>query len=385
MRVLHYSKFFSPVSQTFIYDLILQLDEIGVANTFAAGKLVNREERPYARALELPDSAPGLFVTGWKKVMHRTGLREYDRKAEERDSNRVHLKKLAFHLKPDIIHAHFGPHGYTALPVAKDLHIPLVVSFHGFDAFQLPHNPYWKHRLHTLFRGASRITVVSNLMKNHLCALGCPPGKIKVIHVGKKMDDYPFNPKRNNEIRNFISIGRLSAKKGHDDTISAFEILHERHPQLRLKIIGEGEQEEELKSMIATAGLESTVELLGSMDHRTAKKYLAEADAFILCSKQAPNGDQEGIPTVLMEAQALGVPCISTFHSGIPEVIPRENYWMLAEEGNPHDIALKIEGLIAQPKEVIYDAVLKGRVKTENEFCLEKETLKLKELYQSIL
>jgi len=382
MKILHYCGTFSRLSQTFIYDVILQLDEEHLSNVVVANKLSNRVDRPYANVIELP--AGQTIGTLLKKLLGKLRICKYNWREDAEKKKAQDLLKVINQEKPDVIHAHFGTHGCVVLPVALELGIPLVVSFHGFDAFRLPHEKGWSAKYRNLFAGASVVTVVSQLMKAHLIKLGCPPEKLQVIHVGKKMRDYAFREPQANAIRSFVSIGRLTAKKGHEDAICAFQKVLKTHPELSLEIIGTGEQEPELKALIGDGPLQQKIKLSGALSHPETKKRLAASDAFILCSKTGTNGDMEGVPTVLMEAQAMGLPCVSTIHSGIPEVIPAENQWLLANEGNVNAIADKILKLVQTGQADLEEVAKRGREKVEREFNLETEVRKLKELYQQL-
>ena len=121
------------------------------------------------------------------------------------------------------------------------------------------------------------------------------------------------------------------------------------------------------------------------MSHDQVKHELTVADAFILCSKTAPDGDREGVPTVLMEAQAVGLPCVSTRHSGIPEVIPEKNQWLLAEEGNITEIANRMERLVDISIDQLRRVVQRGRSKVEKDFNLTKEVEKARSLMAGLL
>jgi len=386
MKVLQFCRQFSPVSQTFIYDVVLQLDEIKVNNVIVTNVVVNEKERPYSKdkILVLPKIKQNPLKKILLQSLSKIRLYDYDWYDENITIKTEHLVKIIKKEQPLVIHAHFSNTGYEILSAAQRCKVPLVVSFHGFDAFQLSRDELWMNRLSKVFSGASAITVVSQLMKDFLINLGCEESKLKIIHVGKKIEHYEFQKREHSKINNFISIGRLTEKKGHEDCITAFSKAVKKHPNLTLTIIGDGELKGVLLKQVKDLRLENNVKLVGEVTHDITKKYLSDADAFILCSKVAKNGDQEGIPTVLMEAQALGLPCITTFHSGIPEVIPVDNHWMMAKEGDADEIALRIEALINSDSHTIRNAVLLGRNKVISDFNLETEVEKLRKLYISL-
>ena len=383
MKIIHYCGTFSKLSETFIYDVIVELEHSGIDNKVVANRTIAHAERPFSKVIRLEVSTLNRVITLMKKCLTWFKVGKYIPVEDLLNCRRDALRKVLIREKPDLIHAHFGAQGVAILPVVKKLGIPLIVSFHGYDAFRLPNEQGWKEKLTELFAGAGMVTVVSEIMYNQLISLGCPAAKLKLIHVGKRLSDYPFRLKSSPRILNFISVGRLQDKKGFRDCIQAFQLLSQKYPGLSLKIIGTGSQEQELRRLLPTG--EQQISFLGALSHEDTKKHIAASDAFILCSKTGVDGDKEGIPVVLMEAMAMGLPCVSTRHSGIPEVIPEESHWLLAEEGNAADIAVKIEQLINAPKAEIARLSELGRKKIEQEFNLETEVAKLKTIYSSII
>ncbi len=382
MRVAHLCTSFSRLSETFIYDAIQELDRQGIDCHVLTHQRINEKHRPFDNVTVVP--WPGIWNA------RRLGYRalEIPRLRQWKTSSwpllRTGLEEELARPPPDAIHAHFGPSGVLVMPVAQALGVPLVVSFHGFDAFQLPQEKMWRKRLAALFRKAAAVTVVSRVMKKHLIQLGSPPERTHVVRVGKRMSDYPFQPRSGRGIKRWVSVGRMTEKKGHLDGLAAFKQVSEAHPALSLRIIGEGELLPEARAYIARNEMDGRVKLLGAVPHADVKREMAHADAFLLCSKTARDGDQEGIPTVLMEAQALGLPCVTTRHSGIPEVIPEENHGLLAEEGDVNGIADCMSRLMSRSPEQIREIAARGRAKVEAEFDLVREVEKLKAIYQSV-
>jgi colanic acid/amylovoran biosynthesis glycosyltransferase len=383
MKIIHYCGTFSKLSETFIYDVIVELENSGIDNKVVANRTMIQTERPFSKVIKLEVSTLNRVISFIKKCLNWFKVNKYIAAEELLNCRRDALHKVLINEKPDLIHAHFGAQGVAILPVAKRLGIPLIVSFHGYDAFRLPNEQGWKGKLSALFAEAGMVTVVSEMMYKQLISLGCPAAKLRLIHVGKRLNDYPFKLKDSHRIQKFISVGRLQDKKGFRDCIQAFQLLSQKYPGLSLKIIGTGSQEQELRRLIPDR--DQQISFLGALSHEDTKKHIAASDAFILCSKTGADGDKEGIPVVLMEAMAMGLPCVSTKHSGIPEVIPDECHWLLAEEGNAADIAVKIEQLINSPASELAKLIELGRKKIEREFNLETEVAKLKTIYSAII
>ncbi len=381
MRILHYRATFSELSETFIYDLLLALEQQHLENHVITLRHINTQTRPFPHLTLVSPPGKWDLERFLKKYWGRYVLQNHPLPTWKITQKKV--KKEVQAIRPDIIHSHLGRGGVFMSKIANDLHIPHIVSFHGQDAFQLPNEKVWRQQFDMLNQQNTIITCVSQYMKQHLSQIFAED-KIKVIHVGKAVEDYPFQPPEG-EIQNWLSIGRLTEKKGHEDTINAFSQIVGKYPNQKLKIIGAGEQKQKLQKLIKALKMDKHIFLLGALPHEKVKKELFHADAFILSSKTAKDGDKEGIPTVLMEAEAVGKPCISTTHSGIPEVFPSSYQSFLAEEGHVEDIVQKIEKLLCLPVEVLKEISIAGRKKIETDFNLETETQKLIQIYRSTL
>ena len=381
MKVLHYVSSFSPLSQTFIYDYITELEEQGVENWVATFKRENIEDRPFDKVIQL--QMPGRW--NLEKIIRRfyAVITNKPKMTHLWAQMRRELEKVVLDVEPDIIHAHFGPKGVEAATVANKLGKPFIVSFHGFDIFQIAQDPFWVNQYENILESNCLVTCVSEYMKKHLLNI-FPDSKLKVIHVGKRIENYSYNTPAK-KIMQWLSIGRLAEKKGHEDTIRAFAEIINIFPNQKLRIIGGGERKKKLQQLIKDLDISDYVTLVGSIPHHEVKNELAEADAFILTSKTAKSGNKEGIPTVLMEAQAVGLPCVSTLHSGIPEAFPERNQKFLAEEANVEQIAYKIRALIESNKEEIERISIRGRKKIEKDFNLVTEVKKIKKVYQTLI
>jgi glycosyltransferase involved in cell wall biosynthesis len=296
---------------------------------------------------------------------------------------RRQLKKVIKKINPDVIHAHFGPQGVVIAQLAAEMNIPLVTTFYGYDISRLKDKDFWVNNYQELWSKSAAITVLSKEMRNSIRSINAPAEKSHIIHLSRDLSNFEYR-KPSGSLKNFISVGRLTYKKGHFNTIDAFKNVVESGYDVSLKIIGDGELRKNLEHYIKDQNIGDSIKLLGALPNMEVQQKMREADAFILCSKEAPDGDKEGTPTVLVEAQAVGLPCISTFHAGIPEMIPEENKRFLAEEGNVPQIIEKIQQLIDCGTEEIEQIALDGRKKVESDFNLNTEVSKIINLYKEI-
>ncbi|WP_340105373.1 glycosyltransferase [Rhodohalobacter sp. 8-1] len=382
MHTVHFSHSFSKLSETFIYDYLTSLQKQDVRVEVITFNHLNKQERPFngVRELSLPLwNVPRIWNLSRDKMLGRKT------EVSAWPVYRKRLKKMLQKKKPDVLHAHFGPMGAFLAPVAEELNIPLVVTFYGYDISELLKDEYWRQSYRNLSRVAARITVLSEEMKTRAIGAGFSEEQTKVVHLGTKIDDIVYR-KPSYPVRRFLSVGRLSEKKGHLDSITAFKsVLNKSKASLRFSIIGEGGDRQEIKSFIDSQNLTDCVELLGSLPHSQVISHLYIADAFVLNSKTSRSGDKEGTPTVLAEAQAAGLPCLSTFHSGIPEMIPDKNHRFLTEEGDVAGIATNMERLLDASEEEIQAISRAGRKHVEKEFDVNREAAKFKSIYQQLV
>lgn len=380
MRVAHLCKTFSKLSETFIYDYVTELQRQGVNNHVIANRRLNVEERPFEPVTEL--SWPSLWNP--RRLFSRF-LEVLDLEDVEA-SWRMQWPGLVSEierLQPDVLHAHFGRPGVKAVPVAERFGVPLVVTFYGYDISELPRQPRWRQAYERIWQTAGAVLVLSEEMKERAVHWGAPAEKIHVVHLVRDLESFSFSPPEP-PMTEFVTVGRLTEKKGHLDAIRAVQRVLERGDHLQLKIVGEGPMQEELTQYIQAHDLQGYVTLLGRRSNEEVAQILKKADAFLLCSKTASSGDREGTPTVLIEAQAVGLPCVSTTHAGIPEMIPESNHRFLAEEGDVEGISECIRTLSSCSVEEVRDIAEAGRKKVEQEFHLSREVEKLRGIYERI-
>ena len=381
MRVVHFCRSFSPLSETFIYDYVTELEHQGVDNYILTHRRLNEGSRPFPKVRVVREPSRWNPQRLWHRFLVEVGINELPSHTWSLMWPR--LADAISRIRPNVIHAHFGQQGVQIAPLAERLGIPLVVTFYGVDISKLPREAFWRARYRELWKKAGAVTVLSDEMRRTALELGCPEEKVHVVHLSRDLSKFSYQPP-NGAIENFVSVGRLTEKKGHRDMLEAFhQAVQEGNAALRLRIIGDGHLREELAAYVAANNLERHVTLVGAVSNDEVAEELQAADAFILCSKTAPNGDREGTPTVLVEAQAVGLPCASTRHAGIPEMIPEANHWLLADEGDVDGIAERIKALMACSPKQLRKVAEAGRTRVRAEFNLVREAEKLKAIYQS--
>ncbi|PTM46707.1 colanic acid/amylovoran biosynthesis glycosyltransferase [Sphingomonas aerolata] len=238
----------------------------------------------------------------------------------------------------DAIIAHFGPAGVRAMYLrdAGLISGPIATVFHGLDVTE--HGLVKKFLPHyrRLFTQTEALLPISELWKKKLISWGADPAMITVHRMGVDVSDFPMpQPRRGaaGPLR-LLTTARFVQKKG---LIYAINAMCAAPGDSHLSIIGYGPLEKELRE--AAAACPARVTFLGKIPHREVLAELKRSDVFLLPSVVADNGDMEGIPVSLMEAMALGVITVSTWHSGIPELIDDGVEGFLVEERNAGQIA----------------------------------------------
>lgn len=222
----------------------------------------------------------------------------------------------------DVAHAHFGPMGESYRFVRELWGTPLVVSFYGHDMSSWPQHAR-PGALERVFETADAVTAVAADGVAKLEQLGCPPEKLHELRTGLELHEFPFRERSlaPGQSPRILAAARLTEKKGIEYAIRAVARVRLRYPDVRFDIVGGGPLGESLEVLAAGLGVEDAVVFHGARDQSVVQRLMADCHAFLLPSVTAPNGDQEGAPVSLAEAQACGIPVISTVHAGIPEAV----------------------------------------------------------------
>ncbi len=208
---------------------------------------------------------------------------------------------------------------------------------------------------------------------------------IHTIYHGIDPDYFAFRlPAEPQPPYRLISVGRLVPKKGYDDLLKALAILdHTRFP-FHLTHIGDGESGPEIKRLAAELGLAGRVSFLGTLSHDMVRSYYRQSHLFVLAARIAKNGDRDGIPNVLAEAMACGLPVLATNVSAIPELVTDGETGILVPPQDPPAMAQAISTALLAPEAALKRAK-RARQRIEREFDSKKCVLKLYELFNHAL
>jgi glycosyltransferase involved in cell wall biosynthesis len=261
---------------------------------------------------------------------------------------------LAAELPEDVnhLHAHFlHTPASVARYAAMIVGIKWTVSAHAKDIWTLA---AWEKR--QKLAEASWVVTCTEAGRSHLASLAPRPDAVALFYHGLDVARFPSPPIRSDSTDGsdaerpviIFSVGRLVAKKGYDDLLEALALLPSRLAW-RFVHVGGGAPSTALAHRARRLGLSHRVEWRGAQAYARVLAGYREADLFVLASKVASDGDRDGLPNVLMEAQSQRLACIATDVSGIPELIEHQVTGMLVPPDNPQALASAMEGLITDP------------------------------------
>lgn len=213
-----------------------------------------------------------------------------------------------------------------------------MVHFHGYDAhsneiLSRHHEEYRK-----MFRHAAALIAVSRHMEEKLRSLGAPGSKLH--YVPYFVDPSRFPPVEIQENANvMLSVGRFVEKKSPHLTILAFSKVLESRPECVLEMIGDGPLLGPCRTLAKALGVEHAIRFHGAREHEYVRKRMSEACVFVQHSIESSNGDCEGTPVAVLEAQCSGLPVIATRHAGIRDVVLHEQTGFLCGEGDANSMA----------------------------------------------
>jgi glycosyltransferase involved in cell wall biosynthesis len=386
---------------TFIYREVLALERSGFnVLTFSVWKPATESLSQESR--HLVDSTTYIFPTSWPRFLQRhvvflftrpgkyigTALFVLTRRGEgwrKRVRTLGHFGQAVYVAREmqkrgvQHVHAHFS---HNAASIALMLSRLLDISF-SFTA----HNILFTDQilLKDKIRESCFIAAISEFTRRFIINL--VPGehyddKIHIVHCGLSPRDFsPPHSRPANDVPLLLFVAQLAERKGAPVLVEACRVLAGRGVAFRCVIVGGGPQKAQLAQLVTRYGLQDVVELTGALFQEQVKAYFERADVFVMPCLRTASGDMDGIPVALMEAMAMEIPTVSTFVSGIPELIEHERSGLLVDEKD-------VEGLADALQRLIGDAALRerlgknGRQKVLREFDVDKSAGQLAALFE---
>jgi colanic acid/amylovoran biosynthesis glycosyltransferase len=257
--------------------------------------------------------------------------------------------------RPSLVHAHFGLSGPAALALAGSLEVPMIVTYHGRDATITPEQARRSRRgreylrgSQRLIQGASLIIAVSDFIRARLLDQGCPASKVVTHRNG--IDVNFFRPAGRRRESFVLFVGRFVEKKGCEYLVRALGRLREKGLPTRAVLIGDGPGRPALERLVGQAGAD--VAFTGFLALTQVRDWLEKASVVVVPSVTAANGDSEGLPTVILEAQAMGTPVVATRHAGNAEGVLEGQSALLVDERDVAGLAEAIEFFLTNPAAV---------------------------------
>ncbi|HAN7800402.1 TPA: colanic acid biosynthesis glycosyltransferase WcaL [Escherichia coli] len=290
-------------------------------------------------------------------------------------------------LHADVFIAHFGPAGVTAAKL-RELGVirgKIATIFHGIDISSRDVLNHYTPEYQQLFRRGDLMLPISDLWAGRLQKMGCPREKIAVSRMGVDMTRFSPRPvKAPATPLEIISVARLTEKKGLHVAIEACRQLKEQGVAFRYRILGIGPWERRLRTLIEQYQLEDVVEMPGFKPSHEVKAILDDADVFLLPSVTGADGDMEGIPVALMEAMAVGIPVVSTLHSGIPELVEADKSGWLVPENDARALAQRLAAFSQLNTDELAPVIKRAREKVEHDFNQQVINRELASLLQAL-
>jgi glycosyltransferase involved in cell wall biosynthesis len=289
-------------------------------------------------------------------------------------------------LQPALIHAHFAPDGAGALTLLPHLNVPLIVTLHGYDVTaddetlsKSSQGRAYLRRRAMLLRKAALFVCVSEHVRRQALKRGFPEEKLTVLRIGIELPEVDSAEEREQIV---LFVGRLVEKKGCIHLLRAMERVEAKMPGSRLFVLGDGPLREELERQ-AKSRLKNAA-FLGMRPNNEVRQWMRRAQVLAAPSIVARNGDSEGLPTVLCEAQALGLPVVSFRGPGVDEAVVAGVTALLVSQGNEQALGETILRLLAdKPLRTSLGAA--GQRRAAEFFDIRRQTAILEEKYDEVV
>ncbi len=364
-----YRRILLPASESFILN---QAEALRQFRPWYVGMRIERaarlpEERSFAA------SRGGLIGRTWTHLFGST-----------------YLQKVLDTIQPALVHAHFGPDGVEALSFARALGVPLVTTFHGYDATvtreHALHASSSQHRrfarqMEVLQESGALFIAVSQFIRCKLLEKGFPDDKIRVHYIGVDTRGLGCDPQVD-RLPTVLFVGRLVANKGCSYLVRAMSLVQRSLPDTELVIIGDGPQRRALESLAKTQI--HRVRFLGTQPPHLVREWMQRSRILCVPSVTVDSGASEGFGLVFAEAQALGLPVVSFRTGGIPEAVAHGETGLLAEERDIKALSEYI-AMLFEDRDLWERFSSAGQARIRRLFDLQQQTRILEKVYRLVL
>ena len=281
-----------------------------------------------------------------------------------------------------LLHAHFGDRGVASLQLARVLRLPLLVSFYGRDLWRDDGNAArLQARYAPLFEQCTFAIVEGPVARRRLIELGCPEAKARIHPLGVDLSRLRYSDRPKNTNVRVLAAARFTEKKGLIYGVEAFCRAAAEDPRLQLTVVGDAKKtwaEQRIKTslhdLVKASRMSARVRFLGKVSPDELRALLYEHDVLLHPSVRAADGDAEGgLPVIMLEAAASGMPLIGSRHCDIPEIVVDGQTGWLCEE---RDVAGLTTTLLSAARDPIQRARLgrNARERAEQRFDINQHT-----------
>ncbi len=278
----------------------------------------------------------------------------------------------------DHLHAHFASAPATVSRLASRLaKVPYTFTAHAKDIF---HESVRPEDLRRKLADAAAVVTVSGYNWDHLRrAYGAAAARVYRVYNGLDLEAFRYESPAERPPR-IAAVGRLIEKKGFADLVDACAILRDRGIAFRCEIIGTGPLELALQALVQRRSLEGRVQLLGPRPRCDVIEHIRSAAVLAAPCVVASDGDRDGLPTVLLEAMALGTPCVATDVTAIPELLNPGEAGLVVPEHDPAALAVALERLLTDPT-LRERAATHARRRMEADFDIRRTAARLRAIF----
>jgi colanic acid/amylovoran biosynthesis glycosyltransferase len=397
VKVAYVVSRFPQVSETFIVRELTQVDGEGVEVTLLSlfpprQPFVHPEAKPWlSRVRRISPIQAGMGCAWWMtrrpSVLPRCAFAlawANRRRPSAMIRSLVTVALAAGHARElrgtgvDHIHAHFATYPAIAAWVcAKLVNVTYSITAHAHDLF------VDQSYLEIVMADARFVVVISEFNRAFLAPyVAKSHTPVQLVHCGVDPAAYRFRPHAPAEEGSIdvLCVASLEEYKGHRVLLEALASGDEVAARVRLRLVGSGPLEHEIRASVDRLGLGERVQLLGSRSEAEVASMLEDADLFVLPSIVAGDGQMEGIPVALMEALASGLPAIASRLSGIPELVQDGVTGVLVEPADVGELVAAFRSVLSDPQATRARAEA-GRALVEREFNVSHSAQQMRALF----